>query len=271
MESEEARASAAPGAVARALQHLRAIAGPERNAHTNRDLAALLALTAGILNSVGFMAIALYTSHMTGLTAMLADNLALGALDVALLCAVGIGAFVAGAACCALLFNWGRRRGHHSRYALVLLVEALLVLLVGLIAHELTSGGRDWVLIGLLGFTMGLQNAIITKISNAQIRTTHVTGMVTDIGIELGKLVYPRRAGDPDPVRPHLERLRLHALLVGAFFAGGLIGALAYGAIGFATVVPTASILLVLAAIPVVDDLRGLGRRRAERSSGAGD
>lgn len=264
-------AGAPPGFGARVVAHLRALAGPERTRHTNRDLAVLLTLTAGIVNSVGFMAIALYTSHMTGLTAMLADTLAAGALDVALLCLVGITAFVAGAAACALLFNWGRRRGLRSRYANVLLVEAMLVLLIGLVAEQLSTDGRSWALIALLGLTMGLQNAIITKISNAQIRTTHVTGMITDIGIELGKLAYPRRRGDPEPVRPDLGRLGLHALLVSTFFLGGLVGALAYGAIGFVTVVPTACLLLAFASIPLIDDLRALpsahrARERMRRS-----
>lgn len=258
-------ASSEPATVglgARLLAHVRAIAGPDRNPSTNRDLAALLALTAGILNSVGFMAIAIYTSHMTGLTALLADGLAVGALDVALLSVVGITAFITGAAACAMLFNWGRRRGLRSRYALVLMLEAVLALLIGLLAQELTAAGRTWALIAVLGFTMGMQNAIITKISNAQIRTTHVTGMVTDIGIELGKLAYRHRADDPDPVRADLGKLRLHVLLVSAFFIGGLVGALSYMAIGFVTVVPTACILLLLASIPVIEDLRDHSRSR---------
>ncbi|WP_405217834.1 YoaK family protein [Agrococcus sp. Ld7] len=256
------REPAKAGLGARMIAHLRAIAGPDRNPTTNRDLATLLAFTAGILNSVGFMAIAIYTSHMTGLTAILADSLAVGAFDVAVLSAVGIGAFVVGAAACAMLFNWARRRGLRSRYALVLLLEAVLALLIGLLAQELTTEGRTWALIAVLGFTMGMQNAIITKISNAQIRTTHVTGMVTDIGIELGKLVYPRRADDPEPVRADLGKLGLHTLLVGAFFVGGLTGALSYMVLGFVTVVPTACILLLLASIPVVEDLRDHSRGR---------
>ena len=251
---------ATAGLGTRLVAHLRAIAGPDRNERTNRDLAVLLALTAGALNSVGFMAIAIYTSHMTGLTALFADSLGTGALGVALLCLTGITSFVLGAAGCALLFNWARRRGLRSRYAIVLLIEALLVLSVGLLAQELTSAERSWALIGVLGFTMGLQNAIITKISNAQIRTTHVTGMVTDIGIELGKLVYRRRADDPDPVRADLGKLALHGMIVGAFFLGGLLGALAYQVIGFLAVLPTACILLLLASIPVVEDLRALSR-----------
>lgn len=260
-------ASPGPGGRAAPLvAYLRGIAGPDRTRRTNRDLAVLLALTAGILNSVGFMAIALYTSHMTGLTAMLADSLVLGSLDIALLCLTGLLSFVVGAAVCALLFNWARRRGLQSRFAIVLLLEAALALFIGLVAHELTAdAGREWVLIALLGFTMGLQNAVITKISDAQIRTTHVTGMVTDIGIELGKLAYPTRRGDPEPVRADLGRLGLHSLLVGTFFLGGLLGALAYGAIGFLTVVPTACILLAFASVPLVDDLRAAARGRSRR------
>ena len=45
----------------------------------------------------------------------------------------------------------------------------------------------------VLCYIMGLQNAVITKISNAEIRTTHITGLVTDLGIEIGKMLYLNR------------------------------------------------------------------------------
>jgi uncharacterized membrane protein YoaK (UPF0700 family) len=41
---------------------------------------------------------------------------------------------------------------------------------------------------------VGLQNAVISKLSNAEICNTHVTGVVTDIGIGLGKFVYWNRS-----------------------------------------------------------------------------
>jgi len=69
----------------------------------------------------------------------------------------------------------------------VLVAESVLILIFGLLAGQLTWIHRDWVYVAVLCFTMGLQNAIITKISKAQIRTTHVTGMITDIGIELAR------------------------------------------------------------------------------------
>lgn len=105
---------------------------------------------------------------------------------------------------------------------------------------------------------MGLQNAVITKISKSQIRTTHVTGIVTDIGIELGTYVYVNRhetAGGPR-VLADRKRLRLLTMLLTAFFSGGVIGALGFRAIGYGATIPLAVVLLSLAAVPAVDDVR---------------
>jgi uncharacterized membrane protein YoaK (UPF0700 family) len=242
-------------------EYLLAVAGPTRTPRHNVQLAALLALNAGVLNSVGFVAVSVYTSHMTGLTAAVADHLVLGGATVVLTGLIGLATFVAGAASCAVVFNWGRRRGLRARYANVLVLEAVLMLLFGLLAEELAWQHRAWVFVGVLCFTMGMQNAIITKISGAQIRTTHVTGMITDIGIEIGKLLYVHRTADLDPVVADLPKLGVLALLVGLFFAGGVLGALGYLELGFAALVPLALVLLVAAAAPLAADVRRAARR----------
>jgi uncharacterized membrane protein YoaK (UPF0700 family) len=108
----------------------------------------------------------------------------------------------------------------------------------------------------LLCFIMGLQNAVITKISKAEIRTTHVTGLVTDAGIELGKLLYINRSTDKSPVLANRQRLRLHALLIGCFFTGGLAGAIGFKFAGFVTTVPLAVVLSILTLRPLLHDLR---------------
>lgn len=239
---------AAPGYLAR-------IAGPERTPSLNHQLASLLALVAGILNSVGFVAVAFYTSHMTGVTAQVADHFVLGDMYLVWVGLLSIVSFVAGAMACAIIFNWGRRRGLRSRYANVLLVEGLLMLLFGLLAESLTASWRELVFVPVLCFTMGLQNAVITKISGAQIRTTHVTGMVTDIGIELGKMAYPNRRDSPDPVRGNPVKLGTLASLVALFFLGGIIGAVGYLALGFAVLVPGALLLVLVSYRPLLADL----------------
>ena len=105
---------------------------------------------------------------------------------------------------------------------------------------------------------MGLQNAIITKISRAEIRTTHVTGLVTDIGIELGKLGYWNRPGvahELPRVMGDRQKLRLLCALLGMFFLGGLAGALGFKYLGFSATIPLALVLIMLAIVPLLDDI----------------
>lgn len=239
--------------------HLLRVAGPHRTPALNAQLAGLLALVAGILNSVGFVAVTVYTSHMTGITASLADHLVLGGAGVVGTAACALASFVLGSMACAWIFNWGRRRRLRGRYALVLVVEAVLILCFGLLADSSTWSHDELLFVGVLCFTMGLQNAVITKISGAQIRTTHVTGMITDIGIELGKLTYVPRTPGLAPVQANLGKLGLLVSLVTLFFVGGLLGAAGYPRFGFVTLVPPAVVLLAAAGAPVLADLR---RRR---------
>lgn len=246
--------------------HLRTIAGSVRTRENNRDLAIGLAFTAGMLNSVGFLAVSLYTSHMTGLTATLADQLVLGDYFVAFLAAMGIGSFITGAVMCSLLFNWARRRHIPSRFAIILVVEALAMLLVGLLAQTVTDWGVGWAIVAVLCWTMGLQNAVITKITGSTIRTTHITGMVTDVGIELGKLLYRTKPGDPDPVVAKTAQMKLHIAIIAAFFFGGVGGAITALAIGYYTVIPAAMILLVLASFPIAEDVGALLRHRKQNA-----
>lgn len=91
----------------------------------------------------------------------------------------------------------------------------------------------------------------ITKISKAEIRTTHVTDLTTDVGIELGKLIYVNRGCDVAPVMANRRRLGLHRLLVACFFAGGVLGAAGIRSIDYVTTVPLACMLLILVARPL--------------------
>ncbi|NYF98710.1 YoaK family protein [Janibacter cremeus] len=245
------RSSRAAGASGYLLR----MAGPERTPILNHQLACLLALVAGVLNSVGFVAVAFYTSHMTGVTALIADQIVVGEWYIVAVGVLSVVSFVAGAMTCAIVFNWGRRRELRSRYANVLLLEGALMLVFGLLAEELTGDGRELVFVPVLCFTMGLQNAVITKISGARIRTTHVTGMVTDIGIELGKLFYRNRHPEMDRVRGNRRQIALHCMLISLFIVGGVIGATGYLSIGFAILVPGALLLLIVSYQPLLADL----------------
>ena len=133
------------------------------------------------------------------------------------------------------------------------LLEALLLGFLAL--HALHT--HFFVMLTLLSFSMGLQNAIITKISEAEIRTTHVTGMLTDIGIELGKALYFNRSSTQPRVRADGSRLALLSLLVMLFFGGGALGAFSYPRIGFMLLLPLATGLAVFTVFPIAADLFG--------------
>ena len=197
-----------------------------------------------------------YSSHVTGIVSAIADNLALGDLPLVFTGLAAVVSFLLGAMCTASMVLWARRRVLESEYALPLVVEASLLVIFGL-TGRVFEGRSVLSTICLLSFTMGLQNAIITKISRAEIRTTHVTGMVTDIGIELGKLLYWNRSPiGGSEVRAERRKLWLLSSLVGLFFIGGVVGALGFRHIGFISTVPLAFVLVILAAVPVLDDLR---------------
>jgi uncharacterized membrane protein YoaK (UPF0700 family) len=240
------------------LYHLRRLTGKERTRTANRELAFYLAFIAGAANAGGYLAVRQYTSHMSGIVSAMADNLAAGSGMTALVGGGAVLAFLAGAASTAVLVNWGRRRGLNGQYALPLVVEAGLLVVFGATGHKWEHRMTMAVpaTVALLCFTMGLQNAIITKLSHAEIRTTHITGMVTDIGIELGKMLYPNWTAGKERVSADWLKLRMLVGLVGSFFAGGVIGALGFQHVGFGFTLPLAVLLLLLAAVPVLDDLR---------------
>lgn len=239
--------------------YLRQLTAFERTQRANQHLARYLAFVAGAVNAGGFLAVHQYTSHMSGIVSAMADDVVLGNLA---LVADGLGAllsFVAGAATCAVLVNWSRRRHLASAYAMPLVLEAALLIVFGLLgpALQVHTLALMPLTVGVLCFVMGLQNAMVTKVSNAEIRTTHVTGMVTDIGIELGKLFYVNRMrDDAAPVLANRGKLALLGGLVLLFFCGGVAGAVGFKWIGYMATVPLAGLLLLLAVLPVIDDLR---------------
>lgn len=251
------------------MRRLRHLTGRHRTPSINRLLGLLLAFNAGAINAGGFLVVSLYTSHMTGFVSVISDNLVLGQMSLVLGAIGALLFFLLGAATTAVLVNWAQQRQLRSGYALPLLLEAALLLTFGLIGATLNRQTPFAVplTVLLLAYTMGLQNALVTKVSSAQIRTTHMTGVITDLGIELGKLFYWNRGHLPPEshVRANRSKLRLFAALLGSFMAGGLLGAAGFKYIGFVWVVPFAVILMALSLPPLLSDLRQYGRRDAAR------
>jgi len=245
------------------IHYARRLAGRSRSPDGDRHLGCVLAGVAGVSNAVGFGLAGHYTSHMTGMVSTFGEQIVADDRWLALAAAVAIGAFVAGATCCTLMIHHARQRRSHAQFAWPLLLESALLLAIGLFGTRSPACATAllWWTVCTLTFAMGLQNALITKISHGEIRTTHVTGIVTDLGIECGRGLARRlgyRTGLSNP-----GRSRLLGSLLGMFTLGCIAGTIAVGHVGRLTLIPVALVIGAAALVPALDDFgRGLAVRR---------
>ncbi|WP_425479890.1 YoaK family protein [Xanthomonas maliensis] len=171
-----------------------------------------LSAVAGMVNVVGYLGSEhQVVSHLTGTTSLLGAAVAQWRWpDIAFLWGVLI-AFCAGATLSGLILHeQALRLG--PRYGIALLIETLLLLAAIALFKQHASGG-----VLMAAAACGLQNAMTTTYSGALVRTTHLSGMFTDLGIGLGQ----RLRGHPLPFR----RLFLSGLIVSGFFGGSIAGA----------------------------------------------
>jgi uncharacterized membrane protein YoaK (UPF0700 family) len=220
-------------------------------------LAISLSWVAGYTNVVTFIVCGgVVVSHTTGNVTHFAELTGDGHWKAGLYFAFLVVAFLAGAVFSALMTETARRRGVTSKYILPIAVQAALlcVMALGTQRHAridwtatLSSAGPSpdaWTLYWLTGlgsFAMGLQNATITKVSGATVRTTHLTGVVTDLGLEGVQLLLwyrdmtrSRRAQRAERLlrvsrrHPTVLRLLLLASIFGSFLFGAIAGTVAF-------------------------------------------
>jgi uncharacterized membrane protein YoaK (UPF0700 family) len=225
--------------------------GTDRTVAIDLKLASSLAGIAGALNAAGFQAAGFFSANMTGNVSSLSDYLGLANFGLAGIFAALVLTFIGGAFCSGLLIEAGRSREIRGIYAYSILLEAALLLSLAVADISLPAIQSGPPLVLGLSFIMGLQNAATTRISNAKVRTTHVSGMATDIGLNLAAL-WSARCNQPEAS----ERLRLHFSTLAAFLLGGVVGAVSYVLIG-GLVLALCAIILMLIALPELKRARG--------------
>jgi uncharacterized membrane protein YoaK (UPF0700 family) len=179
----------------------------------------VLALVAGMVNAVGFLAFGHQAiTHLTGTTTLLGVAAAEGRPLLALELLLFIASFFVGAAVSgALVRDSTLRLGR--RYGVALMLESLLLLLAIPLLREHSSIG-----ICLASAACGLQNAMASTYSGHVLRTTHLSGIITDLGIMLGQRLRGLRA---DP-----RRRNLYLLICLGYLAGAGIGAAGFVRLG---------------------------------------
>ena len=194
----------------------------------------MLAFLAGSVNAVGLLGFSHQSvSHLTGTSSLLGQALAELALSNVLHLLFTLISFLAGAILSGLLItSTALKLGRH--YGFSLLIEAALLILAMLFLQR----GND-IGVYLASMACGLQNAMVTTYSGSIIRTTHLSGIFTDLGIMLGN----RLRGIPLNGR----RLLLFLLLISGFICGGVIGTLLFRLLHFSALIAPAALAALLA------------------------
>ncbi len=219
-------------------------------------LAISLSWVAGYTNVIMLIACDEVVSHQTGNSTHVGR--AIGQLALRQPGAVGhlfyfgflLVMFLLGAVTSAFMTEGARRAGRVSKYILPMSLEAILLsaLVMGLLLHPrpLEDGPQVVVtLSAIAALAMGLQNATITKISGAVVRTTHLTGVITDLGLEGTQLflwwcdmMSSRRAGRYGRIlkvsrrHPTVLRVLLLASIFGSFMFGAMAGTVFFELLG---------------------------------------
>lgn len=198
--------------------------GKTRTVKHNLQIASLLSFVAGIVNVAGFLAVQQLTTNVTGHFAYFVDEVFQLHFWKGLVFFLYILFFFLGAFISSLLVEYVALKNENKTYILPIVIEIVLLLFVASLGKNLIESYANLIVCILL-FAMGLQNSLVTKISDATVRTTHLTGLFTDLGIELSQLFFYKKA---------LQKIKLYAsiklrlTIIIFFFIGGITAGLLY-------------------------------------------
>lgn len=215
--------------------------GGQRTHAQNLGIASLLSFVAGFVNVVGFMSVGQLTTNVTGHFAFFMGDVRDQHWGAAFVFFLFIFAFLAGAFVSNSLIEWVDCQRKRNIYRLPIIVEVMLLALVALGGPWIQLWHSNLVALLLL-FAMGLQNALVTRISKAVVRTTHLTGLFTDLGIELSQWFFYSKKEERARLQPNIQ---LRLLIISSFFGGGLVGGLLYLPWGYGSLLLPCGLLLL--------------------------
>jgi uncharacterized membrane protein YoaK (UPF0700 family) len=185
----------------------------------NLRLAAMLSFVAGIVNITGVLSIQTLTTNVTGHFAFFSEELSFNNYLAAFSFLIYILSFLTGAFVSGFLVEWIFRKNPNVSHAAPMLLEIIVLISVGFLGSS-HSIGKEQIACSLL-FAMGLQNALVTKVSKATVRTTHLTGLFTDLGIEVSQLFFYKQKEESKKLS---KSIRLRLIIIIFFFFGGVLG-----------------------------------------------
>lgn len=215
--------------------------GKSRTLTHNLKLASLLSFVAGIVNVSGLFAVQRLTTNVTGHFAFFADELAKKNFTQGLVYLLFIVAFLFGAFFSNFLIETISKVNERFINSVPVGIEISILLFLAFLQPATVQANPNTIACLLL-FSMGLQNALVTSLSNAVVRTTHLTGLFTDLGIELSQLFFYKRE---EQQKKLTSSIRLRLTIISFFFLGGLTGGYGYLLVGIKILLASVATLIV--------------------------
>lgn len=223
--------------------------GKTRTLKHNLRIATLLSFVAGVVNVTGFLSVQKLTTNVTGHFAFFVDEIFKQNFWQGIHYFLYILFFFLGSFFSSFSIELTSKINDRLIYRIPVIAESLILISVAVFGQKIILISPNILAYSLL-FAMGLQNSLVTKISNAAVRTTHLTGLFTDLGIELSQLFFYKSKDQKDKL---YSSIKLRLTIIIFFFLGGLTGGILYSKINF-FVLFFAGILLLIGLI--YDDIK---------------
>ncbi len=200
----------------------------------NRFLWMLLAFQGGLVNVGAFLSVHTFISHLSGIPGLVSYELWNGdVLQLSKFLLVPV-CFFFGAFLTSIPTEVKRFKGKTPIYIHILSLIGVVYFFLAFAGHiglvgrfgEPFSHNRDFIVLCTLGFVCGSQNALFSNYSQSVLRTTHITGLVTDLGIGISKFLFTKSLEET-----YLNKIRLELII--SFFLGSIIGYPLFNSLGF--------------------------------------
>lgn len=215
--------------------------GSNRHLIHNIEIASLLSFVAGSVNVVGFLAVQKLTTNVTGHFAFMVEEAIKVNPIQTLFYFIYIFSFFLGAFFSNFIIEITQKTTSKYPFIIPVLVESILLTSIALLDHNFVIGNPNLIACSLL-FAMGLQNSLVTTISNSTVRTTHLTGLFTDLGIEISQLLFFKSKFQHTKL---IASIKLRLTIILAFFVGGIMAGSLYSKFQVKTLLFASSILFI--------------------------
>lgn len=214
--------------------------GKRRAYHHNRRLASMLSLIAGMVNITGVLLINTLTTNVTGHFAFFAEELILENYARAFAFLIYINFFLLGSFVSSLIVEFASIKKPQLSHVFPMFLEAGLLTIIGCLSYK-EAGSNAFIACTLL-FAMGVQNSLVTHVSQSLVRTTHLTGLFTDLGIELSQLLFYRKKHNLNSLS---KSIYLKLFIISFFFVGSICGGFLFKVFHLKTLLFAAGLVLI--------------------------